>query len=196
VLEDSTDEPDGTARAKVPPLAAEDFACPSCPFSYADTSIAAAVEIIQASPPAVRAVVAGTPVDLLRRRPAAGGWSIVEYLCHLRDVYVTSTIRLYRARTEDRPVLEPMLNDLRAERFRYNEWAVHSVLDELTATAAGCCEEIGRMRPGDELRTVTRRPGEVRTALWLGRQAAHESTHHLRDMQRLDDQFRTTPPTA
>lgn len=183
--EASSDEPDGSARAKVPPLAAEDFACPNCPFSYADTSIAVAVETIRACPPAVRAVVAGTPVEVLRHRPTAGEWSIVEYLCHLRDVYITTTIRLYRARTEDRPVLEPMFNDLRAKRFRYNEWEARGVLDELTATAAGCCEEIGRMRPGEELRTVTRLPGEVRSALWLARQAAHEGTHHLRDIERL-----------
>ncbi|MFJ7217902.1 DinB family protein [Amycolatopsis sp. NPDC098790] len=57
----------------------------------------------------------------LRRRPAPGRWSALECLVHLRDVCVTYTIRVHRARTEDRPVLEPLLNDLRARRFRYND---------------------------------------------------------------------------
>ncbi|MDA3664686.1 hypothetical protein PFJ02_22105 [Mycobacterium xenopi] len=46
---------------------------------------------------------------------------MIEYVCHLRDVYLTYTIRLHRARTEERPTLEPTLNDLRARRFRYND---------------------------------------------------------------------------
>jgi hypothetical protein len=106
----------------------------------------------------------------------------VEYVCHLRDVYANSTIRLHRIRTENGPVLEPMLNDLRARRFRYNERDLRAVLDELAATAAGFLDETRRLTGADWERTATRLPGERRTARWLVRHAAHEGVHHLRDI--------------
>jgi hypothetical protein len=118
-------------------------------------------------------------------RPEPGVWSMVEYVCHLRDVFVVYTIRLHRARTEHEPVLEPMLNDLRARRFRYNERELAPVLDELDAAVAGCGAEIDRMGPLDWDRHVVRLPGERRTARWLARQAAHEGTHHRADLRRV-----------
>ncbi|MEO9199860.1 MAG: DinB family protein [Antricoccus sp.] len=123
------------------------------------------------------------PLAARRMRPASERWSVIEYVCHLRDVYATYTIRLHRARTEDRPVLEPMLNDLRARRFRYNERDVDAVLDELEAAAAGFCDEVARNRPDQWDRLVSRLPGEDRTARWLVRQAMHEGQHHLADIR-------------
>jgi hypothetical protein len=138
---------------------------------------------IREVPEAVRAAVGAVPEQALRRRPQEGTWSVTEYVCHLRDVYVTYTIRLHRARTEERPVLEPMLNDLRARRFRYNSRDVGPVLDELADAVAGCCDEVDRFRAADWARVVTRLPGEERTARWLLRQALHEGVHHLGDLR-------------
>jgi hypothetical protein len=104
-----------------PPLAGEDHVCLDCELSYAHVDLNAAGELIGQLPTHLRAVLETIPPHCLRQRPSAGVWSIAEYICHLRDVYITSTIRLYRARTEVEPVLEPMLNDLRALRFRYND---------------------------------------------------------------------------
>ena len=42
----------------------------------------------------------GSGSAALTRRPDEQTWSALEYLCHVRDVYVASTIRLYRARKE------------------------------------------------------------------------------------------------
>ncbi|MDT7682899.1 MAG: hypothetical protein QOG57_3209 [Pseudonocardiales bacterium] len=165
------------------PLVQEDHSCIECGLSYPQLTIEAAAEIIRSLPAAVRAAVSQVPADTLRRRPRLETWSALEYICHLRDVYITSTIRLHRARTEDRPALEPMLNDLRARRFRYNERALDGVLDELAACVTGVGEEINRLRPSDWERTVTRLPGEQRTAQWLLRQAAHEGQHHLQDIR-------------
>jgi hypothetical protein len=88
-------------------------------------------------------------------------------------------------RTEDRPQLEPMLNDLRARRFRYNERDLAPVLAELADAAAGFVDEVDRVRPGGWGRTATRLPGEERTALWLVRHAAHEGLHHVGDIEEL-----------
>jgi hypothetical protein len=144
---------------------------------------------MQAAPRAVeevlgelRNVVIGVPRARLRQRAAEGTWSVLEYVCHLRDVFVTSTIRLHRAVTENAPVLEPMLNDLRARRFRYNERDIDAVLDDLAAAAAGLMDEVAEIASADWDRQVSRLPGEHRTARWLVRHAVHESRHHLHDI--------------
>lgn len=166
----------------MPPLAAEDYVCAACGIDFARVSVADAVAVIGSVPGRAREAVSAAPEQVRRLRPRADRWSVIEYVCHLRDVYATYTIRLHRGRTEDEPVLEPMLNDLRARRFRYNERNVDAVLDELGATAAGFCEEVARMEQWDRL--VTRLPGEYRTARWLVRQAMHEGQHHLDDIRK------------
>jgi hypothetical protein len=89
---------------------------------------------------------------------------------------------LHRTRVEERPVLEPMLNDLRARRFRYNRRDLGAVLDELADNAEGFVEEASRVENDDWNRIATRRPEEIRTARWLVRQALHEGLHHLGDI--------------
>lgn len=73
-----------------------------------------------------------------------------------------------------------MLNDLRANRFRYCELDADAVLTELRLNVAGFLDEVARTSDWD--RVATRLPTEVRTARWLMRQAAHEGIHHPRDI--------------
>jgi hypothetical protein len=172
-----------TRSSGVPAVPPEDHRCDACGFDYTSVRVQQALEMIRELPGGVRAVVDAVPRPALQQRPQEDTWSVTEYVCHLRDVYVTYTIRLHRARTEERPVLVPMLNDLRARRFRYNSRDVRPVLDELADAAAGCCDEVARVEPAGWDRVVTRLPGEERTARWLVRQAAHEGVHHLRDLR-------------
>ncbi|MCL2584537.1 MAG: DinB family protein [Streptosporangiales bacterium] len=169
-------------RSGLPPLPAEDYACGGCGFSYAALSAGEARTIIASVPERTRAAALAVPESRRRRRPQPDTWSVLEYACHLRDVYATSAIRLHRVRTEDSPALEPMLNDLRARRFRYNTLDLASVLDELSGTVSGFLDEINRLSGDDWSRSATRLPGESRTALWLVRHAAHEGVHHLGDI--------------
>jgi len=168
----------------LPPLPAEDHDCPSCGIRYADLTVDAAIGIVEGVPDAAAAALAEVPARRVRVSPDPGTWSPVEYLCHLRDVAATSTIRLHRARTEERPVLEPMLNDLRARRFRYVDADPAAVLAELGRMVAGLGDEIARVRVDGWERAVTRLPGEERTARWLVRHAAHEGRHHVDDLRR------------
>jgi uncharacterized damage-inducible protein DinB len=173
----------------VPALAPEDHRCRDCALDYLHISTPRAVEVVTALPAAVRDAVSAVPQQQRRRRPSAQVWSVTEYVCHLRDVYATYTIRLHRARTEDNPTLEPMLNDLRARRFRYNERDAVAILDELEANAAGFCDEAARVGTRDWDRVVTRLPGEQRSARWLVRQAMHEGVHHLADIRSVGGQY-------
>jgi hypothetical protein len=176
---------DRVSSVQLPPLAPEDHVCDVCAVGYPDIGIEHAVDVIAGLPGAVRDAVCAIPPERVRVRPSPNVWSVIEYVCHLRDVYVTFTIRLHRVRTEHQPALEPMLNDLRARRFRYNDRDLPATLDELAAAAAGFCDEVARTGEHDWDRVATRLPGEERSARWLVRQAMHEGVHHLDDIHRI-----------
>jgi len=74
-------------------------------------------------------------------------------------------------RTEDRPAMEPMFNDLRARRFRYNGCDFEATLDELAAAATGFCEQVARIEQGDWDRVVHRVSRPV-----AGKSGAHDHT--------------------
>lgn len=169
----------------VPPWPREDYTCAECGFVFGDIDPTVVGDLLSAIAEQARTIVAARDATTLAARPVAGMWSVTEYLCHLRDVYVATTIRLYRARTEDRPMLEPLFNDVRAERFRYNEREPRAALDDLDLAVAGARDELRLV--SDWGRTVVRRPGEERTCRWLARSALHEGRHHLVDVRRVID---------
>jgi hypothetical protein len=171
------------AEKSLPPLSPEDYVCDSCGLDFTTIAVPAALATISALPQEVRRSIVGIDDSLLRRRPEPDVWSAMEYICHVRDVYATYTIRLHRARTENSPAVEPMFSDLRAVRFRYSRLPLAPVLDELADHVAGFCDEAATLAPTDWQRTVSRRPDEVRTASWLVRQALHEGRHHLADIR-------------
>ena len=166
----------------MPALAAEDHVCRSCGLAYTDVDVATAPAQLAGLVGAFERAVRAVPVEVLARRPEPSVWSPAEYACHVRDVLMVYTIRLHRARREDRPALEPMYNDLRARRFGYRYADVSAILAQARAAADGLTAEIARLRPDDWSRTVTRLPGEERTARWLVRQALHEVRHHTVDI--------------
>ncbi|OBI53088.1 DinB family protein [Mycobacterium sp. E787] len=173
--------------APLPPLAAEDHVCETCAVAYPDTRIDDAVAVIAGLPNAMREAIGAIAPDARRLRPAPGVWSVAEYLCHVRDVYVSFTIRLHRTRIEQEPAFEPMFNDLRARRFRYNDCDVDATLYELAAGTAGFRDEV--VRTDDWDRIGSRLPGERRTARWLVRQAMHEGVHHVADIRRFGSEL-------
>ena len=165
----------------LPILAEEGHVCVSCGLAYEDVDVGEIPDRLRTVTAEIRDLISGLSAAELTLRPDELTWSALEYLCHVRDVYVASTIRLYRARKESKPQIEPVFNDLRVLRFRYNEADVHGVLHEMGLALGGLVEEMGHASDWD--RTFTRQPGEERTARWLARQALHEAMHHAADMR-------------
>lgn len=170
--------------ARLPPLAAEDWSCDSCGISYADTALAEAIDAIELLPARLGNIMQAVPASTLRVRASPEVWSPIEYLCHIRDVLASATIRLYRTRTDEVPSVEPMFNDLRTARFGYANRQVEAVLAEITDDTAGFLAEAAQMPTDGWQRRMQRLPGETRTATWLARQAMHEGEHHLLDIIR------------
>jgi hypothetical protein len=168
----------------VPPWPGEDHVCDTCGLDFAAMAVPAVADGLVDVGAAIAAVADRSGSDAAWREPPAdGSWSAIEYVCHVRDVFVAGTIRLHRIRTEDDPVLEPMLNDLRARRFDYRLRELRPVLDEIRAAADGVRAEVARTADWD--RTGARRVGDTverRTARWMLRQVVHETVHHHRDI--------------
>lgn len=189
--------PHGSVQSRgehLPPLHPEDHACDACALVYSEITIEDALAVIRTLPSKLHDAIRPIPEEARRRRPSQQVWSVTEYVCHLRDVYVTYTIRLHRTRTEDLPQLEPMFNDLRARRFRYNDRDLVATLNELAAATAGLCDEAVCNSRADWDRIATRLPHEKRTARWLLRQAMHEGVHHLGDISTVGRALATLPP--
>lgn len=178
----NTLDDDGSPAGRLPPLAGEDFSCDMCGITYPDITLADAIDAIQMLPARLRSTMQAVPDSTLRVRPTPEVWSPIEYLCHIRDVLVSGTIRLYRTRTEDVPSIEPMFNDLRTVRFAYAHRQVEAVLAEIADDTAGFLAEVARMPAEGWNRRLRRLPGETRTATWLVRQTMHEGEHHLLDI--------------
>ena len=80
-----------------PKLAAEEYVCQDCEVSYGTISVESAAKFIRSVPLEIRSAVLAVPTEAWRLRPGVCAWSITEYVCHIRDVYATYTIRLHRA---------------------------------------------------------------------------------------------------
>jgi DinB superfamily len=172
---------------ELPPLAPADHVCAACAMSYAATTPADAAAIVRQVPARYRAAFAGVADDVVRRRPDATTWSMIEYACHVRDVFVVFIDRITLALTEDRPTFAPLGNDDRAVRLRYDQADVATTLDDLAAAAARFADLIDTLDDDAWPRTASRRPGEERDVLWMARQTAHEGRHHLADVERVRD---------
>ena len=166
----------------LPPLFAEDHTCERCGLAYPSLDVDTCLGLVADSVTTMAALLPEMGADALRQRPAPGVWSVVEYACHVRDVLLTYAVRVHRGVVEDRPALDPMYGDWRAERFGYVAMPLDVLLEELGAAANGFAAEVGTVPDDAWDRTVARRPREVRTVRWLVRQAAHECVHHLADI--------------
>ena len=167
----------------LPPLFSEEYACETCRLAYSGLDVDRCLSLVAESTASLVELLPTLGDQTLRGRPLPEMWSPVEYACHVRDVLLTFAVRVHRGVVEDRPALDPMYADWRAERFGYAATRLDVLLAELTSAAAGFAAEV-RSVPDDAWeRLVVRRPEEVRTVRWLVRQAAHECVHHLADVR-------------
>ena len=176
------DEPDPPG---LPPLFGEEHVCVGCGVAYGELPVASALALVAGVVVELGALLPGVPVDVLRRRLHPEEWSALEYAGHIRDVLYTFAVRIHRGVVEDRPALDPMYADWRAERFAYNSAVVADVVSGLRSAADGFVAEVRAVPEDAWERMVTRRTSEPRTVRWLVRQAAHEAIHHRDDIRRL-----------
>nr|WP_198428774.1 DinB family protein [Nocardia bovistercoris] len=125
-------------------------------------------------------------VNLLRRRSDPAVWSPLEYACHLRDVLLVMRERVLAARRTVTPTAAPMG---RAERIDHDGYA-HQRPDDVARQLRDAAMLFGgvldRLGDQDWDRTLHYHYPEpaVRSLRWVAVHAAHESRHHLLDIER------------
>lgn len=162
--------------------------CPACGLASDTISPGDALVAVRSFPRRYRALLTALDPEedgqsVLRRRPAPGTWSAVEYTAHVADVLDELATAIRRVVVEDHPTVHTADPDQRAAEQRYGDWDAAEALFALEHACARLAEVLDRMDPGEWTRTGTFDWGE-RDVLTLARIAAHEGAHHLRDVER------------
>ncbi len=164
--------------------------CPDCDFDWdgpADELRPNIAETGQRFREAITGRLEAQPSDVeLRTRPAADGWSAIEYLAHVTDIVAFFDERIARVLAEDRPVFEPQVRfaDL-AEARRYRDLDVDLVLDALDERVRRVGARLGTVDGSMWHRCGIGTDGDERTVSDLTKRLAHESRHHLLDIVRV-----------
>lgn len=124
------------------------------------------------------------PDAVFRRRPDPLTWSALEYTAHVADRLDHLGPEIRRVTMEDQPTLVAFENELRATEHAYNTLDRTEVLGWLELACDELASIIDNVRADDWLRTGMLAGAEV-DALTLARDAVHEGSHHLRDVQRV-----------
>lgn len=183
-MADPLEQDSPTAEAAEPDVAdlrlVLDHTCPICglhPGAVAPEEIG----------PRIRAAIPGWQAVLalpdVRARPTPGGWSPLEYACHVRDVLAVYGARMALQLRTDDPLFEDWDQNIAALDGQYLSQDPAEVAAELVAAAESTAAQIEAIsgaqwdRPG---RRVGRR--DSFTVLTLARYILHEVLHHLHNV--------------
>jgi hypothetical protein len=162
-------------------------ACEECAYDGEQIVPASVASRLLSLVPCYREAVSGSAPSELTARPEPEVWSPLEYLSHVRDVFLVQRERVVLAQVDDLPNLARMHRDERVALCGYSSFAVDAVLVHL-ATAAELCAATFAALGGESWsrRFVYNWPSPAEHDLaWLARHTLHEGTHHLFDLRRL-----------
>lgn len=167
------------------------YVCPECGLSYEKISPADARLALRSFPRRYRQALAGAVDDdaergRIRRRPGPGTWSALEYTAHVADLVDATAGAVRRMFLETGPTIDFFDTEARVEADRYNEQGPAEVLERLGAACERLAAQLDVLDHAAWDRTATFPWGE-RDVWTTVRNAVHEASHHLRDVQRVLD---------
>jgi hypothetical protein len=124
---------------------------------------------------------------ILGRRLDPPAWSPLEYLCHVRDLFLIQRDRAVLALIEDGPSFPRMYRDERADLAHYGWESPGHVVQQLQVAADLVALVFSGRSSGEwRRRLIYNYPEPVQRDLaWLGRHTIHEGEHHLFDVDRI-----------
>ena len=149
------------------------------------------VRFLEQTPHRIKQLVSEVSKDALRERPSAECWSVVEQVCHLRDIEQEGyRVRISRILTESNPSLLDIAGDQLAIERNYVDQDLSLALEAFTNARAENFRAI-RGLSADQLRRtgVYEGFGSVTLLELLVKLQDHDSGHideltHLRDLYR------------
>ncbi|HUP86751.1 MAG TPA: DinB family protein [Acidimicrobiales bacterium] len=164
------------------------YVCPECGLAYDTINPPDAKVAIRSYPRRYRSALAGAldaDEGLVRRRPVPATWSALEYTVHVADLFEEFGAGFERMYEEDKPTITDLWDpDERVVSERYNEQDPSLALERLAAAAEALAKVLDRVDADSWGRTATFPWGE-RDLLTMTRNAVHEGSHHLRDVERV-----------
>jgi transcriptional regulator with XRE-family HTH domain len=107
-----------------------------------------------AMPAKLRGIVADIPRARWRTTPASGGFSLVEHVCHLRDIDGDGyRVRVERMLTEPNPSLPDINGDALARERDYLNQDLAAALATFTATRLAIVARLAKLSPAERRRT-------------------------------------------
>ncbi|MFV2143768.1 DinB family protein [Isoptericola sp. G70] len=154
--------------------------CDECGFDPLAVDPLAVGDAVRSAVPAWQAVLARPDV---RRRPAPGVWSPLEYAAHVRDVFRVFDGRLALILETDGAGFPDWDQDAAALAGGYAQADPGTVATELAAAGDAVADRFDAVR-ADQLERVGRRSnGSTFTVRTFGRYFLHDVAHHLHDVR-------------
>lgn len=136
---------------------------------------------LQETPKAVAALFRGASEAVVRRKPNPEKWSMLEILCHLRDVEQLFVERYGKVANHDRPQLRMIDQDKLAAKLRYNEDDPAVALREFQAFRAETVALLSALaQPSWERVGVHPKRGDYSIAANAVMHVAHDANHLAR----------------
>ena len=155
--------------------------CPECGFDSSELPREQIAQVTRSNARTWAEVLTGDTEDL-RRRPSADRWSVLEYSCHVRDVFRVMDERLKLMVSLDNPLFQNWDQDRTAVEDHYEGQDPKQVAAELTAAADTLAGEFASVEGAAWQRPGTRSNGSHFTVETLGRYMVHDVVHHLFDV--------------
>lgn len=153
--------------------------CPECGFDASATTPATVPGVLTSMLPRWRAVLRRPDAA---ERPNESTWSVLEYGCHVRDVFALFDHRLSLMLAEDDARFDDWDQDLTAVEQDYASADPTEVGTELTAEGEQIAATFARVREKEWNREGTRSNGTVFTVLTFAQYFLHDVVHHLHDV--------------
>ena len=161
------------------------YTCDHCGYEFAlDDAELVGPLIVEGAHNVSATLREGDPLAL-RRRPDPDTWSVHEYGCHLRDVFLVQRERVLLARREDAPDIGAMGRDERVEHDGYDEQLTLDVARQLD-DAASLFAHVLSLIEGDlwDRTMIYGYPERMeRTLRWVAVHTLHEVRHHAADIE-------------
>lgn len=154
----------------------------------------AMVATLAAMPSKVRDIVMLIPREAWTHRSASGGFSLLEHVCHLRDIDADGySLRVERMLTEEQPNLPDIDGDVLATQRDYQSQNLEEALSSFTATRWQTVARLAKLTPDERGRTgLMDAAKEITIEELAGTMLAHDSAH----MDELADLCRELQPSA
>ena len=141
--------------------------------------IESAAQRLEDFPTALRGMVAGLPDEVVRRKRSMTEFSILENVCHLRDIERDGySVRLRRLLDEPQPFLPDLDGSRLAQERDYNSQAIQNALETFSKERMANVALIRALRPEQLSRTGhLETVGPVSVEQLLGRMQEHDREH-------------------